>query len=602
MIKIRNLIKNVKFTFLFFAHEKRVCWLYAVNALISAILPFFYVFLPKILINTVSGAKEITGVFGVILGLCAGFFLAEIAITFIKHAFTVEAKAFEQRLYQLIAERSTRISYEQLEGSDVQDDLQQIKKMAQEGTFLDIMTSGYSILSGIISLAGMTAILFQLEWYIVLLIVAFVILNGFAGAKSQSADYRFMLKTRDINRKVSYVSKLMTDYVYGKEIRVYQLADYVTEKYKKLRKEFYVQRSGLAGYYVGVQGVAGITGFIQRIVVYFCLIRKYFFGGITLGDFSGLIVATEQSGKIFSNIIQSSQNIRIQIKQVDVLRRFLEMSDTADVAKEWVSCPQAIETIEFRNVSYQYAGQDGYVLDNISFTIDGRKKYAIVGENGAGKTTLIKLLLRLYKPSKGAIFLNGIEVEKIPLSDYLRLFSAVFQDYVLFSLSIMDNLTLDTLPIQENALSQSLAQSGFEKALHKMPHGLSTFINRDYDPEGVSMSVGEQQQLAITRGILRNSPILVLDEPASALSPLAEASLYKTLGEVSENKCVIFISHRLASTRLCDMIFLIGNGSILENGSHEQLMQQNQKYAKLFHLQADPYQEKGGEAVEKSMA
>ncbi|MDE7312691.1 MAG: ABC transporter ATP-binding protein/permease [Eubacterium sp.] len=245
--------------------------------------------------------------------------------------------------------------------------------------------------------------------------------------------------------------------------------------------------------------------------------------------------------------------------------------------------------IEFQNNRYPNQEQDS--LHNVSVTIRSGEKISIVGENGAGKTTFIKLLLRLYDPTEGAIYLNGTDIRDIDYDDYCRIFATVFQDFNLFALTLRENLTLGNAAVTDEELEEAARKIGFLHFIQSLPKQFDTFLYSDYDKEGVDLSGGEAQKTAILRTLLRKSSVIIMDEPTAALDPQAEYDIYQMIDESVGNQLMIYISHRLASSRFCDRILLFADGGIAEEGTHEHLMAEDTAYKALFQLQAQYYME-----------
>ena len=241
-------------------------------------------------------------------------------------------------------------------------------------------------------------------------------------------------------------------------------------------------------------------------------------------------------------------------------------------------------------MSFAYDENDKKALKNISLTIKPYEKVAFVGYNGAGKTTLTKLLMRLYDVSDGEILLNNVNIKDYKVKEYRNGFGAVFQDYQMFASSIGENVIMDEIN-QESKIQilNALHHSGFTDKLKSLEKGIETSITREFDDAGVNLSGGEAQKVAIARVFAKPCSVIILDEPSSALDPISEYNLNQTMMEATKNKTVIFISHRLSSTRMADKIYMFEKGEIIERGSHQELMEYNGKYAQMFNLQAAKY-------------
>ena len=245
--------------------------------------------------------------------------------------------------------------------------------------------------------------------------------------------------------------------------------------------------------------------------------------------------------------------------------------------------------IEFKNVSFRYPGTETWALKDVSVRFKVGSRMAIVGENGSGKTTFIKLLCRLYDPQEGEILLNGIDIKKYDYRDYMDIFSVVFQDFQLLSQPLGDNVA-GSRNYDEARVKKALADAGFGERLKTMPEGLNTLLYRQYGENGVEVSGGEAQKIAIARALYRDAPFLILDEPTAALDPMAEAEIYAQLNRIVDDRTAVYISHRLSSCRFCDEILVFDAGQIVQSGPHEALLAQaDGKYHALWNAQAQYY-------------
>ncbi len=247
--------------------------------------------------------------------------------------------------------------------------------------------------------------------------------------------------------------------------------------------------------------------------------------------------------------------------------------------------------IEFHNVSFKYPNTEKYVIKNLSFKFRVGDRIAVVGMNGSGKTTMIKLLCRLYDPTEGYVTLNGIDIQKYDYEDYLDLFSVVFQDFRLFSFSIGENVAA-SVDYDEERVWDSLNKAGMLERVKRMPYGLKTPVYKDFEEDGVEISGGEAQKLAISRALYKDAAFVILDEPTASLDPIAEHEIYSRFNDMVKDKTAIYISHRLSSCRFCQRILVFDEGKLIQNGSHEELLENtNGKYYELWNAQAQYYAE-----------
>ncbi len=247
--------------------------------------------------------------------------------------------------------------------------------------------------------------------------------------------------------------------------------------------------------------------------------------------------------------------------------------------------------VEFKDVSFKYPGSETWALRHVNMTFQVGSRLAVVGQNGSGKTTFIKLLCRLYDPTEGEILLNGIDIRKYRYDDYIQIFSVVFQDFQLFALPLGENVAGGTQYDRER-VSDCLDKAGFKERMSRMNKGLDTYLYKELDKEGVEISGGEAQKIAIARALYKDAPFLILDEPTAALDPIAEAEIYGKFNEIASDRTAVYISHRLSSCRFCDEIAVFDQGAVVQEGSHEELLaDEDGKYYELWHAQAQYYTE-----------
>ncbi len=284
------------------------------------------------------------------------------------------------------------------------------------------------------------------------------------------------------------------------------------------------------------------------------------------------------------------------------LKAFLAYESKLPEDWEGIPVPEQIESLELRNVSFQYpeqAKEGTYALHNMSCTFRAGERTALVGHNGSGKSTLIKLLMRLYDPTEGTILLNGIDIRKFNLQAYRALIGTTFQDFELFSISVLENVIMEKLetPEQRERATAALEKSGVLSEIEKLDKGVDTILTREFDDNGVILSGGQAQKVAVARSFAKDAPIILLDEPSSALDPIAEYTMYETIMALckpgrsgkAQEKLAVIISHRLSSAAMADTVILLQEGELKEQGTHLELMEQRGIYANMFLKQAESY-------------
>ena len=312
-----------------------------------------------------------------------------------------------------------------------------------------------------------------------------------------------------------------------------------------------------------------------------------------LGDALVVINSISTVAFTFQDSIQRLFEFHEHSLYIQNLRYFLEYEPT--IQRDPKGLPVVdFRGLEFHNVSFHYAGQETEVLHQVNLSIQAGEKIALVGQNGAGKSTIVKLLMRLYDPTQGEIRLNGVDIRQYRLDEYRALFGVVFQDYRIFSAPVKENVLLHPCGDGDEAIvADALQNSGIQEKVRSLPHGMDTVLTREFDEEGAVLSGGEAQKISIARIFAKDCELVIMDEPSSALDPIAEHAMYDNMMRACQNKSVIFISHRLASAAMADRIYLLENGRIVEQGSHAELMRHGGRYQEMFSIQAKNYGEKG---------
>lgn len=371
------------------------------------------------------------------------------------------------------------------------------------------------------------------------------------------------------------------------DIRMYEQQNIIREMHKK-----YDTMRGNKD--MNVLGAIFATGYMVAKVsiglVYLLVCIKAWTGAFGIGSITQYVGAiTAMCGGVRGVFIVAT-DLCMNACFIDSIKKYMEIPDhmyQGSLTTEKRSDRKY--EVEFKNVSFKYPGTEQWVLRNVSMKFRIGSRLAIVGENGSGKSTFIKLLCRLYDPQEGEILLNGIDIRKYKYEDYMELFSVVFQDFQLLAGALGSNVAGSKEYDRERA-EKALSDAGFTERLASMEKGLDTSIYREFDENGIEPSGGEAQKIAIARALYKNAPFLILDEPTAALDPIAEAEIYAQLNKIAGDKTSIYISHRLSSCRFCEKILVFDKGSIVQQGSHEKLLEQAKgKYHALWNAQAQYY-------------
>ena len=401
-------------------------------------------------------------------------------------------------------------------------------------------------------------------------------------------------------RKNYYFSSTARDFKYAKDIRLFKMQDFIEQTWKDINTVYYAACKKNHRKWVMCEAKMSFLRLFQNLLLYVVLIYMVLNKGMSISDFVlyiGLVASFSTAmTDMFCNMVWMNMN-RMEL---DDFRTFMDWNeDKPDIEKgQGVSKNIGLKQFEFKfeNVSFKYPGHEKYVLKNINLTIEAGSKLAVVGINGAGKTTLTKLLMRLYEPTEGRILLNGVDVKKYDRDTYFKIFAPVFQNIEIFAFPVWQNISMKPEnETDKNRTMEALEKSGLDEKINKYENKIDTMLLRIFDPNGVDLSGGERQRLAMARALYQNREVLVLDEPTAALDALAEDRMYQEFNQMVKGKTAIFISHRLSSTRFCDKIVMFEDGRIIEEGTHEQLINANGKYRNMFQVQAQYYKDKEGE-------
>ena len=399
-------------------------------------------------------------------------------------------------------------------------------------------------------------------------------------------------KWEEEGRKKVYLQRLGSDFAKAKDIKLYGLEPLLDKMMRDYQAYILMwnQRVHLRGLWASI--LAGLMTLLQNGVAYIVLIGILLEGGMTVGDFVFYFGLVGSIAGFLQGIIGDVAKLNTRAEKIAYYREFFDYPSKFNHG-EGCSLPTAPIKIELKDVWYRYDGAEDYTLKGIDLVIEGGESIALVGMNGAGKTTLIKLICGMYTPTKGEILVGGKRIEEYNIEEYYSMISAVFQQIAPVAFTMFEfvaSADLDRPTAREDAIAAMQASGIYEK-IESLPNGIDTHLMKGIYDDGVDLSDGEMQKLVLARAIYKNCAILVLDEPTAALDPIAENKLYLQYRALTEGKTSVYISHRFASTRFCDRILLLENGSITESGTHEELMAKNGQYAYMFGVQAKYYKE-----------
>ncbi len=437
---------------------------------------------------------------------------------------------------------------------------------------------------------------------LLVLIVVIIIVTIISPILSVTANNQYISLSEEIkfaNRFFSFFNGKAQDKKRALDMRIYN-QQIICCEYVKVNnmfakgKSFDRKNKGTIGI---LKAIAAAISTALTGVIYLFVCLKALGGAFAIGFVAQYIASVT---KFVSSLGVLLQAFALMKPNAEFLKTAFEYLDTPNVMYRGSLTTEKRSDkkyeVEFKNVSFKYPDTENFVLKNVSLKFKVGEKLAIVGENGSGKTTFIKLLCRLYEPTEGRILLNGIDISKYNYDDYLTIFSVVFQDFKLLAHTVAQNVAASK-KYDENMVEECLIKAGFGERLKTLPKGIQTNIYKDLEKDGVEVSGGEAQKIALARAIYKQAPFVILDEPTAALDPIAEAEIYSKFNEIVGERTAVYISHRLSSCKFCDEIAVFENGEIAECGKHDELLLKNGKYSKLWNAQAQYYAQENAESA-----
>ena len=550
--------------------------------------------LPMFLIDELTGGRDVKKL--VLFGAC--IVANNVIMTFITDSLQkyrdVKDEWVQNVMVEKLGERIMNLEYSYLENTYYLDLKERaIFAVQNQSAIVAIITLIANTVQGVITLAGLMVILFTLGPVLMTAIAIGVVLMILIVKAASGTMVALMNRIIPINRIFGYYAGVAADKPAQKDLRLYHMDKLVTEKIRQSNEttcdEFDVanRKMGLAN---GANGV--ITEFISAFTYGYVGIRTIsdMFGSrITLGS---LTMYVSSAITFSTTIIQFGENLIGLWQNSQFLVPYQEFMALKEETIEDGGVPMddAVETLEFRNVSFTYPKTEKPVLKNVSFVVKKGEKISIVGLNGAGKSTLVKLICRMYKADSGEILVNGRDIYDYDYLSYMNVISAVFQDYKLFNFTIEENISCRESGADEKRVNYLIDEVGMREKIDTLPEGIHSRFGKEYDEDGVELSGGQGQKIAIARALYKKASMVILDEPASALDPIAEAEIYEKFNSLVEDKTAIYISHRMSSSVFCDRILIIDGGTVSDFDTHENLMKKTDSlYYKLFTSQAENY-------------
>jgi len=592
-----NTLSNVKYALCkIYKYNNKIIWFILVYTLSSTILTIINLYIPKFIIDELTNDNRISQLcIYLVIFLISGVLLTYI-INYLKNITLRDFHEFRCLCLQDYQKRCFDLEMKDIEDPSFLNKVGMARSCLYDNNkgFEGTLRKLFTLLGYVFSFLYFTLMIAMFQPFILILLLLNTILPYILSSKLKIFEYSKQNELIFENRKLEYVNNVMSDFSYGKEIRIFKMSDWLISIANNINIKLLRINKAILNKQSLTMIVNILINLLREGVVYgylvYCVLNK----NLSLGDFTLYMGMIFSFSSLLSNMIDDVNHIRAQSLLINDYREFMEF-DIDDVSTTKMEiCKGQGCCIDFVNVSFAYPGSKTYIFDNLSIHIDNLEKVAIVGTNGSGKTTFIKLVCGFYKPDKGQVLINNVDISNYDHDSIFKILSVLFQDISFFSMSIAENITFQNNHlINYEKLHRSINTASFREKIDELEKGVDTTLKKILDTDGIELSGGENQKLAMTRSIYKDGNLFILDEPTSALDPIAENEIYNRFNEITENKTCLFVTHRLASTKFCDRILVFQDGSIVEIGTHDELLNLGGVYKEIFELQSSYYSKEG---------
>lgn len=567
------------------------------GAAAAASMSYIWSFIGKLVIDMIQASAG-GGDIMPLVKLVAATTAAELFIMWLNTVSTVKTGlGFTYVRLMIIKERIAKtldMDYEALETPEMLDRLQKAKR-ATAGDWQGVqgmMTYMQVLFTQIISIIIAIIIMTSFDPLIILVIAVLSYIQFLYFEHIRKKDKKEMWDAMMPHwRKLEYMENVTTDFSYAKDIRLFGMKKFLAKKQKDVYDEELRHWTRSRQYWIYNSIFSHGISLVRQLIITGWLVYSVIAKDLSIGNFTLYLASAGAFSNAINEVLSALSALRERSAHTDDYRSFMDIP--GDSGKDTIPVPKADKYVfTFENVSFKYKGQEKYALKNLNITVDAGEKLAVVGLNGAGKSTFIKLLLRLYDVTEGRILMNGTDIRRFDRAEYYRLFSPAFQDVTVFAFPMAENVSMSPPDeTDKNKAEKCVREAGLGDKMDKLEKGIDTELLKVLYDDGVDLSGGEKQKLALARALYKGSDIIVLDEPTAALDALAEYRLYKSFNGLVGNRTAVYISHRLSSTRFCDRVAMFKDGEMTETGTHEELMEKNGDYAEMFRVQAQYYVE-----------
>lgn len=564
------------------------------NALCGAAKTILNTVLPMFLVNELLGARNVEDLIlysGLIVFNNVGMALLEkIFARFMQ----VESVKSHRGMLKLMSEKIMNLEYSYLENPTYLDLKERaVFAIENQDAISNCISAMADVLSMALTLTGLFTILATLGPVLIVVLVIGIVLVLYIYSRVSKEQMELMQEIVPLNRRYGYYINVATDKDAQKEIRLYDMEKMITDRIVDFSNE---TCDGFEKIQIDMGKAMGQMSAVSEAVAAFSYgyvglrtLTTTFGPLLSIGALTMYVSATINFSTMATKFGEAIVNL---LQFMGFLDPYMEFMSLAEETKQPGKIPFEgdVETVEFRNVTFTYPKAEKLVLKNVTFSIRKGEKISIVGLNGAGKSTLVKLICRMYQADSGEILVNGRNIYDYEYFSYMNTISAVFQDYRLFNFTIAENISCQQKDADRDEINRLIYEVGLQEKVAELKDGIDSRFGKDYDEDGIEMSGGQGQKVAIARALYKKASMVILDEPASALDPIAEAEIYEKFNGLVEDKTAIYISHRMSSSVFCDKILIIDGGTVADYDTHDNLMKKTDSlYYKLFMSQAENY-------------
>ena len=557
---------------------------------VMTVMPFINIMVMPLIVDEMLTTRSAEKIFNYVVFILASEFVLNLLNGILGNVLERYTVKFENYYKTLLSTRIMELDFQLTEDKKALDQMELAKNGMTwySGGLNGIVEPLFNMASALFTVIGVVIIVATQAPILIVITTAILVLSGMINNKLNQIEQKQYAELSKTNRVFGYLGWELTDFRYGKDIRLYGAKEMMVDKWNHFTDIMVGNWKTLADKQLPLNLLMTITDVVRDFGTYFYLGVLAITGKISIGVATQMFTAAGTFYGSMRNLVWNFQELNKRANYANEYVKFMDYPAAIQKGDKHVA--PGPHTFEFKDVSFSYPGADVEVLRNINLTLTPGEHLSVVGLNGAGKTTLVKLLCRLYDPTKGVILMDGVDIKEYDYEEYMTVFAPVFQDFKLFAFTMKENILMEKSEDAAQDVTTVLERVGLKEKLSTLSQGADTVVYKHFDNDGIEPSGGEQQKLAIARALYKNAPVVILDEPTAALDPMAEYDIYRQFDTLVHEKTAIYISHRLSSCQFCDKIAVFSEKELKEYGTHAELVNKpDGVYAKMFAAQAQYY-------------